>query len=75
MKLEIKYFFPTSTSGANFFINQLSKSLKIRKILAQVIRRQKNPQTREQIFRILIDFQRAIRVQIPTCSTAQKFQQ
>ena len=35
--LEVKYFFTTSSSGANFFIHQLSESLEMRKILAHAI--------------------------------------
>ena len=42
MKLEVKYLFPTSSSGASFFIYQLSEGLEMRKILAHSIRMQKN---------------------------------
>ena len=38
MKLKVKYLFPTSSSGANFYIYQLPESLGMRKILAHGIR-------------------------------------
>ena len=45
MKLEVKYLFPTSCSGANFYIYQLPEGFRIRKILAHDIRMKKNPET------------------------------
>ena len=42
MKLEVKYLFPTSSSGASFFIYQLPEGLEMQKILAHSIRMQKN---------------------------------
>ena len=56
MKLKVKYPFPNSSSGANFYIQQLPKGLGMRKILAHGIRMQKNPQTRENIFWVFMDF-------------------
>ena len=38
MKLEVKYLFPTLSSGANFCIYQLSKGLGMRKILPHGVR-------------------------------------
>ena len=58
-KLEVKYVFITSSSGANFYIYQLTGGLGMRKILAHGIRMQKNSETREtfsgssQVFREL----------------------
>ena len=63
MALEVKYIFPTFSSGANFYICQLSEGLGIRKILAHGIRMQKFPQTRADISRIFTDFHRIMRVQ------------
>ena len=51
MKLKVKYRFPTSSSGASFFIYQLLEGLEMRKILEDVVRMQKNTQTRMHIFR------------------------
>ena len=58
MKLEIKYLFPTSSSGVKFSIYQLFEGMEMRKILAHFIRMQKKPQTREHIFWIFTDFHR-----------------
>ena len=55
MKLEIKYMFPTSTSGANFYIYELPEVLGMKKIYAHGTRMQKNPQTREDILRIFME--------------------
>ena len=55
MKLEIKYIFPTSTSGTNFYIYELPEGLEIRKILAHGTRMQKNPQARGDIFWIFME--------------------
>ena len=55
MKLEVKYIFPTSTSGANFYIYELPEGLGMRKIYAHGTRMQKNPQTRGDIFWIFMD--------------------
>ena len=49
MKLEVKYLFPTSSSGAKFYIYQMPEGLEMRKILAHGIRMQKNPRTMEDI--------------------------
>ena len=38
MKLEVKYFFPTSSSGAHFYIYQLPEGLEMRKILTHGIK-------------------------------------
>ena len=62
MKLEVKYLFPTSSSGANFYIYQLHEGLGMRKILAHGIRMQNNPQTRVDFFWIFMDFYRFMRV-------------
>ena len=62
MKFKVKYLFPTSSSGSNFYIYQLPEGLRIRKILAHGIMMQKNPQTRTGIFWIFTDFQGVIRV-------------
>ena len=67
MKLEVKYIFPKSFSGANIFICQLSEGLGMRKVLAHGIRMQKNPSTRVDILWIFSDFQEVMRVQSPTC--------
>ena len=56
----MKYIFPTSTPGVNNYIYQLSEGLGIKRILAHVIRIQKNPQTRQDIFWILTDFHRVV---------------
>ena len=66
MKSEVKYLFPTSSSGANSYIHQLPEGLGMRKILAHVIRMRKNPQTREDIFWIFTHFHGVMRVQSPT---------
>ena len=75
MNLEVKYFFPTSSSGAHFYIYYLPEGLRMSKILAHGIRMQKNPPTRKNIFWILTDFHGVIRVQSPTCTPAWKFHQ
>ena len=54
MKLKVKYIFPTSSSGTNFYC-QLSKGLGKKKS-AHSIRMERNPQTRENIFWIFTDF-------------------
>ena len=63
MKMEVKYLFPTSSSGVNFCIYQLPEGLEMRKILALGIRMQKNPQTRADIVCIFMDFHRVMQVQ------------
>ena len=40
MKLEVKYIFPSSSSGVNFCIYQLPEGLEMKKPLPQVIRMQ-----------------------------------
>ena len=54
MKLEIKYIFPTSTSGADFYIYELPEGLEMRKILGHT-RMQRNPQARGDIFWIFME--------------------
>ena len=56
MELEIKYLFPTSSSGVEFYIYQLPEGLGMRTILTHGIRMQKKPQTREDIFWIFKNF-------------------
>ena len=68
MKSEVKYIFPTSSSGVSFHIYQLPEGLGMRKILPHGIRIQSNPQTREKIFRIVTAFHRVMRVQSLTCT-------
>ena len=75
MKLEVKYLFPTSYSGVNFYIHQLPEDLGMREILAHGTRMQKNPQTRAEIFWIFTDFHGVMRIQRPTCTPARKFHQ
>ena len=75
MKLEVKYLFPSSSSGANFYIYELPEGLLMRKILAHGTRMQKNPQTRKDIFWIFTDFHGVMRVQSPTCTPARIFYQ
>ena len=78
MKLEVKYLFPTSSSGANFFIYELPEGLGMRKILAHGTRMQitsEDPQTSEAMFLIFMDFHGVMRVQSPTCTPARKFHQ
>ena len=48
-KLEVKYLFPTSYSGASFFAYELFEGLQVRKILADVIGMQQNPQIRARV--------------------------
>ena len=74
MKLEVKYLFPTPSSGANFYIYQFPEGLGMRKILTHGISKQKNPQTRKD-FWTFTDFHGVIRVQSPTCTPAWKFHQ
>ena len=50
MKLEVKYLFRTSSSGANICIYQFPEGLEMRKILAHGIRIQKNPKIKTNIF-------------------------
>ena len=54
MKLEVKYISPTSCSGRNFYIDQLPEGTGMRRILAQGIRIQKNPQSKQNIFSKII---------------------
>ena len=75
MKLEVKYLFPISFSGATFFIYELPEGLGMRKILANGTRMQKNPQNKEKIFWICTDFHRVMRVQSPACTPSRKFHQ
>ena len=64
MKLEVKYIFLTSSSGANFYIFHFPESMEVRKILTLDIKMQYNLQTREDIFCIFKDFHVGQR---PTC--------
>ena len=75
MKLEVKYLFPTSSSGANFYIYELPENLRMRKVLAHGIRKQKNPQNKVDIFWIFKDFHGGMWVQNPTCTPPRKFHQ
>ena len=75
MNSEVKYFFPTLSSGTVFYIYQLSEGLGMRNILAYIIRMKKKPQTRENIFWIFMDFHRVMRVQSPPCNPTRKFHQ
>ena len=49
MKFEVKYLFPTSSSGAHFYICEMPEGLGMGKIWAHGTRMQKNPQTREDM--------------------------
>ena len=75
MKLEVKYISPTSCSGRNFYIDQLPEGTGMRRILAQGIRIQKNPQSRQNIFWIFKDYHGITGVQSPTCTPRLKFHQ
>ena len=75
MKLEVKYLFSISSSSVTFYIYELSEGLGMRKILGHGTRMQKNPQNREDGFLIFRDFHGVMRVQSPTCTSAQKFHQ
>ena len=50
MILEVKYLFPSSSSGTNFYIDHLPEDLGMNKILAHDIRMWKHPQTKADIF-------------------------
>ena len=63
MKLQVKYLFPTSSLGANFYIHQLPEGLRMTYILAHGISMQKNLQPRENIFWIFTDFHEIMGVQ------------
>ena len=55
MRLEVKYLFPISSSGANFYIYQLPEGLRMRKILG--CKRIHKPRWRFSVFsRILMTF-------------------
>ena len=56
MKLEVKDLFPTSSTGSNFYIYQLPKSLGMSKVLPHGVRMQKTPKTRTKVFWIFTDF-------------------
>ena len=75
MKFEVKFLFPTSSSGAHFYVYEMPEGLGMRKIWAHGTRMQKNPQTREDIFWLLTDFHGVILVQSPTCAPARIFHQ
>ena len=75
MKMEVKYFFPTSSSGINFYISKLPEGLGMRKILAHGIRIGNDPKTSANIFWVFKDFHGVMRVQSPTCTPARKFHQ
>ena len=66
MNLEVKYLFPTLSSGANFLIYQLPEVLGMRKIIAHGIRMQKNAKTRAYNFLILTDLHTVMRFQSST---------
>ena len=50
MKLQVKYLFPTSSSGTHFYIHQFSEGLGMGNILAHGLRMQKKPQTSANIY-------------------------
>ena len=75
MKLEVKFLFLTSSSGANFYIYQLPEGPQTRKILAHGIRMKKSLQTRGDIFWIFTDFLGVVRVHSPTRTPARQFNQ
>ena len=75
MKLEVKYTFPTSASGANVYIYELPEGLAMGKILACDTRMHKNLQTREESFWIFTDFHGVMWFQSPTCTPGKKFHQ
>ena len=55
MKLVVKYLFPTSSPGSNFYNYQLPEGQGMRNILGHHVRTQKNPQT---MAKLLVDFHR-----------------
>ena len=71
MQLEVKYLLPTSFSGANFYIYELSEGLGIRKTV-HGITMQKNPQTRKKNFWIFMHVHGVMWVQSPTCTSAHR---
>ena len=75
MKLEVKFLFWISSSGTNVYIYKLLEGLGMRKTLAYGARMQKNPQTREDIFLIFMDFHGVMQFERPICSLARKFHQ
>ena len=66
---------PISSLGANIYTYELTGDLAMRNILAHGIMRQKNPQTREDIFWFFTDFHEVMRVESPACTPARKFYQ
>ena len=75
MKLEVKFLFLTSSSGAKFYIYQLPEGPQTRKILAHGIRMKKSLQTRGDIIWIFTDFHGVVRVHSPTRTPARQFNQ
>ena len=73
MKLEVKYLFPTLSSGANFYIYQLPAGLGMRKISPHSIRMQNNPQTRVEMLWIFTGFHGVMQVESPTCTPYRNF--
>ena len=75
MKLQVKYLFPTSSSGTHFYIHQFSEGLGMGNILAHGLRMQKKPQTSANILWIFMEVHEFMQVQKPTCTPTGKFQQ
>ena len=76
MKLQVKYLFPTSSSGTHFYIHQFSEGLGMGNILAHGLRMQKKPQISANILWIFVEVHEFImQVQNPTCTPSGKFQQ
>ena len=50
MKLNIKYLFPTLSSGVHFYVYKLPEGLGMKKILAYSISMQKNSPIKEGVF-------------------------
>ena len=72
MKLEVKYIFPTSISGANFYIYELPEGLGMKIIDAHGTSMQKKSTNQEGHFP---DFHGVMWVQSPICTPVQKFHQ
>ena len=82
IKLEVKYIFPISPWGTNFYIYQLhiyllfiTYGIRMQNISTYGIRMQKNPQTRAGIFCNFADFHGIMQVQSPTYTPARIFYQ
>ena len=73
MKLQVKYLFPTSSSGTHFYIHQFSEGLGMGNILAHGLRMQKKPQTSANILWIFMEVHEFMQVQKPTCTPQENF--